>query len=212
MTDQGKLHRHADGTTHRHFAAGVSVGSQTIPDDDGSGPHEHGTLPLTARPDDVGTTSGRVVQLYSEETAPMIESYAARVTELEAEGLTTSDAQGVAEAEGLDPAEERTVVRPHAFEPGAKGPRGVVCARCQGPREHRAHSAFPIGEEAQDPRTVRSVRIELAYDLDAFGEYPWSAMLYAVDGSVLGDISGPSAYDVLIEAAQAADRFVAESV
>lgn len=49
---RGKLHTHPDGTQHRHFTAGATIGSQVIPDDDGSTPHEHGTLSIASRPGD----------------------------------------------------------------------------------------------------------------------------------------------------------------
>lgn len=45
--ERGVLHRHDDGTEHQHFSSGFSIGSQVIPDDDGSGPHQHGTLTIT---------------------------------------------------------------------------------------------------------------------------------------------------------------------
>lgn len=41
---RGKLHRHADGREHRHFAAGFTIGKQVIEDDDGSEDHSHGVL------------------------------------------------------------------------------------------------------------------------------------------------------------------------
>lgn len=43
---EGKLHRHADGTEHRHFSAGFTIGNQVIPDGDGSGQHSHGTMSM----------------------------------------------------------------------------------------------------------------------------------------------------------------------
>lgn len=45
MTDpQGRLHRHKDGTEHRHFRRGFTIGKQVIPDEDGSEEHSHGFL------------------------------------------------------------------------------------------------------------------------------------------------------------------------
>lgn len=43
----GRLHRHADGTEHRHFRRGFTIGNQVIADDDGSGEHTHGILGST---------------------------------------------------------------------------------------------------------------------------------------------------------------------
>lgn len=40
----GRLHRHADGTEHRHFQKGFTIGKQVIPDTDGSEQHSHGIL------------------------------------------------------------------------------------------------------------------------------------------------------------------------
>lgn len=42
--NEGVLHRHADGTEHRHFRAGFTIGNQVIEDQDGSEDHKHGIL------------------------------------------------------------------------------------------------------------------------------------------------------------------------
>ena len=42
--EKGVLHRHADGTEHRHFRPGFTIGGQTIADQDGSEPHEHKSM------------------------------------------------------------------------------------------------------------------------------------------------------------------------
>lgn len=65
---------------------------------------------------------------------------------------------------------------------------------------------------ATAPRSIRSVRIELQYDLDALGVDAWTALVFRVDDSVLTVIAGASAHAVLQEAARAADRYVAETV
>lgn len=46
----GVLHRHPDGTEHRHFTAGATIGKQTIPDADGSEQHTHGTVGIGSDP------------------------------------------------------------------------------------------------------------------------------------------------------------------
>lgn len=44
MEERGILHRHADGRTHRHFAAGFEIGGQVIEDQDGTEEHSHSIL------------------------------------------------------------------------------------------------------------------------------------------------------------------------
>lgn len=43
---KGILHRHEDGTEHRHFDAGFTIGGQVIPDHDGTEEHSHGKLTM----------------------------------------------------------------------------------------------------------------------------------------------------------------------
>lgn len=62
MTDlpRGVLHRHEDGREHRHFAAGFTVGGQTVDETDGTENHEHGYFSVYGRSSG-GTDSGPVV-------------------------------------------------------------------------------------------------------------------------------------------------------
>ncbi len=59
--NQGKLHRHQDGTEHRHFAEGFTIGGQVRPDCDGTEAHSHGTLNMVSG--ESKTTTGPMVEV-----------------------------------------------------------------------------------------------------------------------------------------------------
>ena len=63
-TNQGILHRHEDGTEHRHFSPGFTIGKQVIADHDGTEKHSHGVL------GDPSITSGPVVWTELDGEAP----------------------------------------------------------------------------------------------------------------------------------------------
>jgi hypothetical protein len=58
----GKTHQHKDGRIHSHYSEGFTIGNQTIPDDDGTAPHQHGTLNMSTG--DQRETSGPVVRIF----------------------------------------------------------------------------------------------------------------------------------------------------
>lgn len=66
---RGIYHRHQDGTLHRHFSAGATIGGQVIPDNDGREEHRHSTIGyFSGRNPDPTNTSGPVVAVYERST------------------------------------------------------------------------------------------------------------------------------------------------
>lgn len=64
---RGRLHRHEDGTVHRHFSAGFEIGGQVRPDDYGDTEHRHSTIGfISGRTSDPSATSGPIVEVYDE--------------------------------------------------------------------------------------------------------------------------------------------------
>ena len=48
MTNDGVLHTHEDGTTHRHFREGFTIGKQVVADEDGTENHEHSSFNMVS--------------------------------------------------------------------------------------------------------------------------------------------------------------------